>query len=102
MVDAIGRGYVVQYCISLYRKKMEKFAFQSYISDVLCTLNNNFARQLGGTEISMRYVDLVKPFGYGSQTEPQDDRTGDEIAADIILRAGLSFGGKEETEAPDG
>lgn len=102
MVEAIGRGYVVQYCISLYRKKMENFAFRAYIADALYALNNNFAKTIGGTEISTRFVDIVKPFGYEAQAEPEDTRTGDEIAADIILRAGLSFGGKEETEAPNG
>lgn len=50
-----------------------------------------------GMSISQSYRDLVF-------REPSDDREGDEIAADIILRAGLRF--KEEghvnTDGVDG
>ena len=86
MVDAVGRGYVVQYCISLYRKKREKLQFQSYIADVLLSLHNHVAQFIQGHPIDVRYMDIVSP-------QKTDDRTGDDIAADIIKRAGLSFGG---------
>lgn len=97
MVEAIGKGYVVQHCISLYRKRQEMLQFRSYIADAIMTLNNAFVRQFGGNEITTRYIDLVQP-----ERLQENDRDADEIAADIILRAGLSFGGKKQEEPQNG
>lgn len=97
MVDLIGRGYVVQYCISLFRERQEKLLFQSYVGDVLFTISNNLAKAWGGAEVKVRYTELINP-----EKASEDERTGDEIAADIISRAGLSFGGKEREEPQNG
>lgn len=93
MVDAIGRGYVVEYCITSFQKRREQLIFRSYISDALYCLNNAFAARFGGSELQTRFIDIVKP-----SLNEQDERSGDEIAEDIILRAGLSFGGKKMEE----
>ena len=34
------------------------------------------------------------PGRWGETPEPEDNRTGDEIAADVIMRAGLTLGGE--------
>lgn len=41
--------------------------------------------------ISRRYIDMIN-----LDNKPVDDRTGDEIAEDIISKAGLQFVNKEE------
>lgn len=97
MVDLIGRGYVVQYCISLFRERQEKLLYQTYVTDALMAITNNIFHAFGGAEIKMRYFDIAK-----SEQVETDERTGDEIAADIISRAGLSFGGKEREEPQNG
>lgn len=45
----------------------------------------------GGSYISQRWLDLAYP-------EPIDDRSGADIAADVIARAGL----KMKKDAPNG
>lgn len=46
-------------------------------------IGKNTANFAGGTFMPKRYVDII---GDGAK---QDNRTGEEIAADIIRRAGL-------------
>ena len=47
-------------------------------------LNQIIATQYGGNYITGRFADVTAP-------KPKDTRTADEIAADIINRAGLRF-----------
>ena len=42
----------------------------------------NTAKYVGGEYIKARYIDIIEP-------KKVDTRTGDEIVADIIKRAGL-------------
>ena len=42
----------------------------------------NTAKYAGGSYIKARYIDIIEP-------KKVDTRTGDEIVADIIKRAGL-------------
>lgn len=84
MVELLGAGYVVDYCISRYKHKQEQKQYHVYVTDVLMTIANNVCNIAGGEKIKTRYQDLGKP---------QDTRTGNEIAADVMKRAGLTFGG---------
>ena len=54
-------------------------AYRIYVTDCLYILSKT-----QGAEMRHRYADLFKP---------QDTRTGDEIAMDIITRAGLQIEG---------
>lgn len=82
MVGLMGKGYVVDYCISLLRKKHEQRRFQSYIADVLMVINNNIQRSFGGAKITQRYADYFKK---------EDTRTAGQIVKDTIRKAGLTF-----------
>ncbi len=73
---------MVDYCVSRYKHKQEEKQYRAYITDALMYLNNSVAHKFGGTMITRRYVDLNKP---------EDKRTGDDIAVDVMKRAGLTF-----------
>ena len=84
MVDLMGKGYVVDYCISLLRKKHEQRRFQIYLTDVLMVMNSNIVRAFGGSKINQRYADyFVK--------KKEDTRSAKEIVKDTIKRAGLTL-----------
>ena len=83
MVDLMGKGYVVDYCISLLRKKQEQRRFQVYLTDVLMILNNNIQHSFGGAKITQRYADYF--------TKKEDTRTSKQIVQDTMRRAGLTF-----------
>lgn len=84
MVELLGAGYVVDYCISRYKHKQEEKLYRAYVSDALMHITNNLSHAFGGNRITQRYTDLMKP---------QDTRTGDDIAVDVMQRAGLTLGG---------
>ena len=61
-------------------------AFMVYVTDGLKAANDNLAAiARGGVVLSERYFDLV------TKKQIKDTRTAEEIAEDIIKKAGLTF-----------
>ena len=76
---------MVDHCVSAFRKKQEENLFKSYTADALRAIAHNTAAiPKEGRVIPKRFSELA---GWVEE----DTRTGDEIAADIIKRAGLRF-----------
>lgn len=61
-----------------------------YVTDALKLLGENTARYAGGSHMIQRLVDVITP-------KKQDTRTGAEIAADVIKKAGLKVVRKAES-----
>lgn len=74
--------------LALLREEARERLFKTYVTDTLRILTENVAKLGGGSYMPVRWIDLEMP-------KPQDERSGDEIAADVIKRIGLSF--SEET-----
>ena len=60
-----------------------------YVTDALKLLGENTARYAGGSHMMQRWVDVIT-------LKKQDTRTGVEIAADVIKKAGLKVVSKAE------
>lgn len=71
------------------RRETEELIYRVYSSDALKVLTENTERFNGGSAMSKRYFDLI-------DIGTKDERSGEEIAEDIITRAGLIRGGGEE------
>ena len=67
----------LRYLSSRYQDEIEAYAYRVYSADCLFNLNRAL-----GIKIQKRYSELLQPV-------KTDNRTGDEIAADIIKRMGL-------------
>ena len=63
-------------------ERVKTEAYRIYVTDALRVVAENTARFASGNYIKARYADMIEP-------KKQDNRTGDEIVADIIKRAGL-------------
>lgn len=59
--------------------------YRVYMTDSVKALASTLAHANGGTEMSVRWLDLI-------DEKPTDNRTGDEIALDVIQKAGLKWG----------
>lgn len=55
-----------------------------YITENIRLMNENLAKQVGGNYQTAKFEDIIHP-------KPIDTRTGAEIAADVIERAGLKL-----------
>ena len=65
-------------------EKARNDAYRIYVTDALRIVAENTARYAGGNCIKARYIDVVEP-------KKQDNRTCEEITADIVARCGLTI-----------
>ena len=78
----LGWGYVKDFCISLFQKEQEEKAVKIYYAECLRIITENTAKIGGGSYITVKLDDILNP-------KQVENRTGEEIAADIIKRAGI-------------
>lgn len=63
-------------------EKARNDAYRIYVTDTLRIVAENTARYAGGNYIKARYADIIEP-------KKQDNRTCEEITADVVARCGL-------------
>lgn len=79
------------YCAARFVEWARAEAYRIYVTDALRIVGENTARFASGNYIKARYADIVEP-------KKQDNRTCEEITADIVARCGLTI----KKAAPDG
>ena len=73
----------MRYAIARYQSQQRDLAYRIYVTDCLRIISENTAKMVnGGSYITAKFEDIINP-------KPADNRTGEEIAADIIKRAGI-------------
>ena len=77
-----GWGYAKETCISLFQKDQEDKAVRIYYAECLRIIAENTAKMGGGSYITVKLDDILNP-------KQVENRTGEEIAADIIKLAGI-------------
>ena len=83
MLDLMGSGYVIDHCIAAINERHRRENYEFYITDIAYVLLNGLYQNKLDFP---RYYDILNP-------KPKDERTGEEIAADIIKRHGLKVVG---------
>ena len=81
-MELFGKGYVIDHCIAYFKNRREERLYKAYITDVLRTIAETAGGMAG---VKIEAEDFKQLAGWVKE----DDRTGDEIAEDIIRRAGL-------------
>ena len=81
----MGSGYVIEHCVSAFSDMCEEKAFRSYIADGIKCISEAIANQFGGSYLQERYTDIVS-------IPRTEEKTGDEIALEVIKKAGLKVG----------
>lgn len=79
MLDLIGRGYVIEHCITSFKNKKQNEAYKIYMSDAMFTLVNGYGKTHGASDnlIKERYIEIIAP--------PKEN-VKEETAEDIINR----------------
>ena len=72
----------MRYAIARYQSQQRDLAYRIYVTDCLRIISENTAKMGGGSYITAKFPDIINP-------KPVDNRTGEEIAADIIKMAGI-------------
>ena len=72
----------MRYAVARYQSQQRDLAYRIYVADCLRIISENTAKMGGGSYITAKFPDIINP-------KPVDNRTGEEIAADIIKQAGI-------------
>ena len=72
----------MRYAIARYQSQQRDLAYRIYVTDCLRMATENTAKTSRGSYTAARFYDIINP-------KPVDNRSGEEIAADIIKRAGI-------------
>lgn len=64
------------------KERQREDLYREYITDCLQNISENTAKQSGGAYVSARFADLLKP-------KPVDNRTAEQVVADVARAAGL-------------
>ena len=78
---------MIEHCISVLKREARQRTKTLSIADALKNINEILANHYGGGYMMERLEDLI------TEKKPEKERTGDEIAEDIINRAGLTLKG---------
>lgn len=73
----------MRYVLAQYRREQEDKAYRIYVTDTLRLISENTASSVGGKYITARFADVIAP------PKEEDNRTCEEITAEIIARCGL-------------
>lgn len=73
----------MRYVLAQYRREQEDKAYRIYVTDALRLIAENTASSVGGKYITARFADVIAP------PKEEDNRTCEEITAEIIARCGL-------------
>ena len=72
----------MRYAIARYQSQQRDLAYRIYVSECLRIIGENTAKVCGGSYITAKFEEIISQ-------KPDDNRTGEELAADIIKRAGI-------------
>ena len=72
----------MRYATARFNQHQRDLAYRIYVTDCLRIISENTAKIGGGSYITAKFADIINP-------KPVDNQTGEEIAADIIKRAGI-------------
>ncbi len=73
----------MRYVMARYKEQRREMAYRIYVTECLRTMTENTARFAGGNYITARLADTV------SKPHIDDSKTGEEIVAEVIKKAGL-------------
>ena len=81
MLELMGSEYVIDHVVAEHNIRMKEEMFRVYVSDIAKAIAEKSA--FDSMHVHKRYYDLI------NAEEEQDGKTGDEIALEVIERAGL-------------
>ena len=73
----------MRYVVSKYKEQQKEMAYRIYVTECFRIMTENTAKQSGGSYINKPFADVI------GNSKPKDERTAEEIIADISFRAGL-------------
>lgn len=85
-MDVLGKGYVIEHCVSFFHKRQKDFLFRNYVADALKHLVYNTGKHNDFVTINASYNELVNSLNRG--IEEEEEKTADQVINDIRNKIG--------------
>lgn len=72
----------MRYATARFNQHQRDLAYRIYVTDGIRIISESAAKQCGGPFMGKRFYDMIKP-------KKVDNRSGEEIAADVFRRMGV-------------
>lgn len=72
----------MRYAQARYNQHQRDLAYRIFVSEGLRILTENTAKMTQGAYLTVNFLDIINP-------KPKDERSGAEIASDVLTRAGI-------------
>lgn len=72
----------MRYAQARYNQHQRDLAYRIFVSEGLRILTENTAKMAQGAYLTVNFLDIIDP-------KPKDERSGAEIASDVLTRAGI-------------
>ena len=72
----------MRYAQARYNQHQRDLAYRIFVSEGLRMLTENTAKMVQGAYLTVNFLDIINP-------KPKDERSGAEIASDVLTRAGI-------------
>jgi hypothetical protein len=74
LLELLGRGYVIEHCISSFKNRTEEKAYKIYVTDSLYAIANGLYQYLGkGDAMEKRFIDIIE------KSAPKKEETEEEV-----------------------
>ena len=96
LLDLYGKCYIAEHIASSLRREQKELQLFCYVTDALKIMTENTSRYIVpgvgdveyGSHLRSRWIELQTS---KKNYQPEKEKSGDEIAADLIRRAGLKL-----------
>lgn len=78
----MGRGYVIDHCISTFQKRQKDVMYRVYVTDALKDLIEVQVARGGGSVEYRRFYDFIKD----KSKRKEEQKSPEETAEDVIAR----------------
>lgn len=75
---------MIDHCVTEFERESKELSYKIYVTNALKMVAENMAKYSNGSYPMQTWAEIIKP-------KPVDTRTGNEIVADIISKAGLTL-----------
>lgn len=90
-IELFGMGYVINHCITLFKKDYEKKLNEQY-KDFYCKSLGYLAQGFGLLTNYLTQQEAMTSFADFISEKPEDTRTAEEVATDVLKKCGFIRG----------
>jgi hypothetical protein len=86
LLELLGKGYVIDHCVSFFQSEQKKMILTAYVTDALKAIVYNTGRHEDFIELQKSYGEVLTELTETKEEEISEEKTSEEIITDIRNR----------------